>query len=237
MSRLLQEVQTGADARLIFIGDIHGCYDELVELLDLVAPASRDVVISVGDVVTKGPAAARCLDLWRDRGYLAVQGNNEQKLLEHARPLLRFFVRESRDVLRRTDLLRYIASWPLVLDFPAAGVTAVHGGFLPRMRVTAEDIEREQETVVQLRWIRKNKGDWKPVPKEKRRKVDVLWSDMWRGERFVVYGHTPVREPKIDRFSLGLDTGCVYGGTLTAAIFAGGKWKLMGVRAKRKYAE
>ncbi|MGZ5474237.1 MAG: metallophosphoesterase, partial [Thermoanaerobaculia bacterium] len=126
--------------RLIFIGDIHGCYDELVELLDRLAPSDCDAVVSVGDIVTKGPAADRCLDLWRERGYLAVKGNNEVRLLSRARPLLRFFARDR--VMRRRDLLRFIESWPIAIDFPAVAITAVHGGFLPQMHVTAEEVDR-----------------------------------------------------------------------------------------------
>ncbi len=223
-----------AGARLIFIGDIHGCYDELTDLLARVAPSSKDIVVSVGDIVTKGPETTRCLDLWRDRGYLAVQGNNEVKLLDRAKPLLRFLARDP--VLHRGDLLRYIASWPHVLDFTNAGVTAVHGGFLPGMRIDAETVEREREVISELRWIRKKNGGWKPIPKDKKKKTDVLWSEKWNGERFVVYGHTPLREPKFDDHALGLDTGCVYGGKLTAAIFDGA-WSTMSVNAKRKYAE
>jgi predicted phosphodiesterase len=233
---LFRSVRTPPDARLIFIGDIHGCHDELRALLALVAPASRDVVVSVGDVVTKGPAVAKCLDLWRERGYLAVRGNNEIKLLESAHPLFRFFALENRDVLLRKDLLRYIASWPLVLDFPDANVTAVHGGFLPQMNVTEEDVAREQDVVPKLRWIRKKDGDWMYAGKEKKKKGDVLWSEKWKGDRFIVYGHTPVREPKFDKHALGLDTGCVYGGALTAAIFTRGEWTLQHVPAARSYA-
>lgn len=224
-------------ARLIVIGDIHGCYEELVELLGRVDPQGGDVVVSVGDVVQKGPAAARCLDLWRERRYLAVRGNNEIKLLANVRPVLRFFARENRDVLRRLDLLGYIASWPLVIDVPRPAIAVVHGGFLPHMRVSADDVEKGRDVVPELRWIRKKDGEWKPAPKEKRKKDDALWSEKWRGERFVVYGHTPVREPRFDRRALGLDTGCVYGGALTAAIFEGEDWTTVSVPAKRKYAE
>ncbi len=232
---LIRRVDAKPDARLIFVGDIHGCFEELHELLDRIEPAGNDLVISVGDIVTKGPDVARCLDLWRDRGYLAVQGNNEIKVLERARPLLRFFARD--EVLRRRDLHAYIRTWPLVIDFPNEQITAVHGGFLPQMNVTREDVEREREVIPELRWIRKQNGDWHPVPKEKKKKDDVLWAEKWRGDRFVLYGHTPVREPKRDKQALGLDTGCVYGGALTAAIYDGGEWRTMSVKAKRKYAD
>ncbi len=219
--------------RLIFVGDIHGCYEELVELLGRLEPSPRDTIVSVGDVVTKGPAADRCLDLWRERGFLAVKGNNEVKVLQRANPLLRFFARDR--VLRRGDLLRYIASWPVVLDFPSVAITAVHGGFLPHMCVTAAEVERAEDEIVELRWIRKKNGEWKAIPKDKRKNGDVLWSEKWKGERFVVYGHTPVREPKVDAHALGLDTGCVYGGSLTAAVFAEGEWRMESVKARRKY--
>jgi predicted phosphodiesterase len=220
--------------RLIFIGDIHGCYDELVEMLERLAPSSGDVVVSVGDVVRKGPAPDRCLDLWRERGFLAVQGNNEIKVLKRARPLLRLFSRDR--VARRGDLLRYIGSWPIVIDFPSVAVTAVHGGFLPQMHATAEDVERAKDVVVELRWIRKQDGGWTAIPKDQRTSSDVLWAEQWNGDRFVVYGHTPLREPKRDARALGLDTGCVYGGMLTAAVWAGGEWRIESVKARRKYA-
>jgi len=232
--QLMLRSQSKAGGRLIFVGDIHGCFDELRELLSRIAPAANDIVVSVGDVVTKGPAADRCLDLWHERGYLAVQGNNEIKLLARARPLLRLFAHEDGAVLHRRDLLQYIASWPLVIDFPQERVTAVHGGFLPQMQVTPEDIEREQDLIPQLRWIRKQDGQWRPVGKEKKRKDDVLWSEKWRGDRVVVYGHTPLREPKRDKLALGLDTGCVYGGSLTAAVFADGEWETVSVKSFRQ---
>lgn len=235
MTAFVHTVRTAPDARLIFVGDIHGCHEELRRLLDRVAPSQNDVVVSVGDVVTKGPAPAKCLELWRERGYLAVKGNNELKVLGSAHPIFRFFARENRDVLLRKDLLRYIESWPLVLDFPDAGVTAVHGGFLPQMRVTEEDVGREREIVPKLRWIRKKSGTWVHVPKEKKKKDDVLWSEKWKGERFVLYGHTPLREPKFDEHALGLDTGCVYGGALTAAVLTRGAWTIESVQAARAY--
>ena len=229
---MLRSIHPPAGARLIVVGDIHGCYDELVELLGRVAPTDDDVVVSAGDIVRKGPAAARCLDLWRERGYLAVRGNNELKLLRRAKPLLRYFLRDTPDVARRRDLLRYIRSWPLVLDFPDRNVAVVHGGFLPQMSVTAEDVEREKDVVPRLRWIRKANGTWTYVPKDEQQPGDVLWAEKWRGPRFVLYGHTPLRKPKFDRFALGLDTGCVYGGALTAAILADGEWSTVSVRAQ-----
>lgn len=230
-----RSVEVPAGARVIVVGDIHGCHDELVELLGRVAPRANDVVVSAGDVVSKGPAQAKCLELWRERGYLAVKGNNELKLLEQANPIRRFFSRD--EVLRRADLVLFIEAWPLVIDFPALQVAVVHGGFLPKMQVTPESVERERDVVPRLRWIRKKHGEWTYVPKNRKKEGDVLWPEKWKGDRFVLYGHTPLREPKRDRMALGLDTGCVYGGMLTAAILENGEWRTESVQAKRKYAD
>lgn len=234
---LKQTIDVSADARVIFIGDIHGCYDEVVELLGRVAPANDDVVISVGDVVTKGPSAARCLDLWRERGYLAVCGNNERKLLARAESLLRYVAIRDGDVLRRSDLRRYLQSWPLVIDIPSRRIAAVHGGFLPGTKVGGGDLERTRELLDHLRWIRKKDGAWIAVRKDRKKKTDVLWAERWDGDRFVLYGHTPLREPRRDPKALGLDTGCVYGGALTAAVHSpDGTWSLVSVKARRRYA-
>jgi hypothetical protein len=61
------------------------------------------------------------------------------------------------------------------------------------------------------------------------------WSELWNGPPFVVYGHTPRDEPARTKSSLGIDTGCVAGGKLTACIFPGRE--LLQVAAREKYFE
>jgi predicted phosphodiesterase len=226
--------------RIIVIGDIHGCFAELNDLLDRIDPTDDDLVISTGDIVRKGPDPVRCLELWRDRGYLAVLGNNEEKILELARrrKLLRrlFLGREDRAVLRRRDLLSWIRHWPIAIDIARRGVAVVHGGFFPGMPITARSIGRHAEDATRLRWIRKEAGEWVSVGKEQERDRDVLWSVAWKGPRTVVYGHTPLRRPRVDAHAVGLDTGCVYGGWLSAAIYDG-EWSFKRVRARKPYAD
>lgn len=194
--------------------------------------SADDVVVATGDLTRKGPAPDRCIELWRDRHFLTVLGNNDVKMIERSRrPLRRVFARHSdRVVLRRADLIDEIARWPLVLEFSDARVIVVHGGVMP-------DGSAPREAALELRYVRRDGNAWHIVPKGKQKSGDRFWSEVWEGDRVVVYGHTPRREPKIDRAAVGIDTGCVYGGKLTAAVFEKpGKWTLVDVRARRAYS-
>lgn len=226
-------------SRVIVIGDVHGCIGELAGLLERVGPNRDDLVICAGDLARKGPRPDLCLELVRDNGYLSVLGNNENKLLAYERRSLfaRLFLPSmDRRVLRRRDLLDFIRSWPLVIDIPAIGATIVHGGLFPGMRIDEPDVARLRGDLLRLRYLRRVGGKWIRVPKGEETTTDVLWSEVWDGDRTVLYGHTPVDEPRVDRRSIGLDTGCVYGGSLTAAIYERGEWRTEQVRAARAYA-
>jgi serine/threonine protein phosphatase 1 len=205
----------------LFIGDIHGCIDELRDLLDRARLDDHDVVISLGDLVRKGPDPAACARLIRERGGRALLGNNEDKFLRN--PIRRLF--------QDRELMRYIRTLPWQLDFPPLGVRAVHGGVLP-------DGRPDRRAALTLRWMRREQdGRW--VQSGQKRKGDeVFWSELWDGDRLVLYGHTPRKEPRIDRKAIGIDTGCVYGGRLTGVLFHGvGEWELLQVNARRKYAD
>ncbi|WP_448332383.1 metallophosphoesterase [Streptomyces sp. DSM 41534] len=66
--------------RTIIIGDIHGCFDELLELLDEVDIQPDDLLVSVGDLVDRGPAPGAVVRLFRERpNSVVVMGNHERK--------------------------------------------------------------------------------------------------------------------------------------------------------------
>jgi diadenosine tetraphosphatase ApaH/serine/threonine PP2A family protein phosphatase len=217
--------------RLIFVGDIHGCFDELRELLAQLAPTDADEVISVGDMVYKGPNPSACVALWRDLRYRAVRGNNEERLLRRSRNPLLWFRRSAED----RELLAEIARWPLAIAIPERGIGALHGGLLPGTQLTVEEVRRQRHTLPRLRWVRRGDDGWRYVPKGEKRSGDRLWAEAWDGDALLVYGHTPVTSPRRDRRALGIDTGCVYGGSLTAAIHREGDWTFAQVRARKAY--
>ncbi|MBV9495091.1 MAG: metallophosphoesterase [Acidobacteria bacterium] len=206
--------------KYFFIGDIHGCIDELRDLLDLANLNPTDQIVSLGDIVRKGPDPVACARLLRERKAKAVMGNNESRILRN--PFRRAF--------QDRELMRYIRKLPTELDFPEINVRAVHGGVLP-------DGRRNRRAALTLRWLRKGKRGWEQSG-QKKRDDEVFWSEVWDGERLVVYGHTPRKEPRIDHKAIGVDTGCVYGGKLTGVLFHGpGEWQLLQVSARRKYAD
>jgi hypothetical protein len=61
------------------------------------------------------------------------------------------------------------------------------------------------------------------------------WTDLWRGPPFVIYGHTPRSEVKRTKWTLGIDTSCVQGGSLTAVVLPG--FEIVQVRARKRYYE
>jgi serine/threonine protein phosphatase 1 len=64
---------------IIILGDIHGCKDELEDLLDIVQPSSRDMLVSVGDVIHKGPDSVGVIRRLRELKAVLVLGNHEEK--------------------------------------------------------------------------------------------------------------------------------------------------------------
>jgi predicted phosphodiesterase len=226
-------------SRLIFIGDIHGCIDELRELLQRVAPSRDDVVVALGDTVNKGPDPVAVVDLIVSHRFRALRGNKEEELIEHSRSAARRLVAldGERAMLKRPDLIDAIERWSLWLDFEEHGILAVHGGVLPLERVTAKALGKQSDTLPKLRYIRRERDSWSAVPKGRQRDGDPFWTDAWKGDRTVVYGHTPRREVKRTKRTIGLDTGCVYGGSLSAAVHdPDDGWTIVTVPARRRYA-
>lgn len=214
--------------RTIAVGDIHGCADEFEELLGKLALTKRDRLILLGDLINRGPDSGRVLELARKHAHRSLLGNHELRLLNYRRTgdptHLKKSDYETLKQLSANDW-DYIARMPLTFPVPEAGVVLVHGGFLPGKRW------RSQPARVVTR-IQVIDADGEP-----RKRADAPgcphWSDLWRGPPFVIYGHTPNPEPVRTKWSLGIDTGCVTGGMLTACILP--DRVLVQVRAKERY--
>jgi hypothetical protein len=206
--------------RTVIVGDVHGCADELEALLDKIAFTTGDRLVFVGDLIARGPRSLGVLDIARSTGALVVRGNHEQKLLDMLRvvgtatdPALKAPVakshREVFRVLRPTDWILLETS-KLWLDLPDHAARVIHAGLDP-------SIPWERQRPDALLRIRTVLGEG---PRGERH---VLWGTRYVGAPHIVFGHNAAPGLQLHPWATGLDTGCVYGGRLTAMVLARGQ--------------
>lgn len=220
------------------IGDIHGCLWELNALLRKI-PAGDDLIF-LGDYIDRGPESKAVVERVMQETHRSIylKGNHEQMLLDHFRTqqpdresvwlhpnnggletLLSYELNDDAQ-LENLPKTHRIFFEKLLPYHEAADFIAVHAGVnidIPDMREQDED---------DFLWIRKN---W------------IRREAFWRGKP-VFYGHTPAksilgpeREDEIiqGKRSTGIDTGCVYGGSLTAINPR--TQKIIQVKAAKRY--
>ena len=210
--------------RIIVYGDIHGCLDEFKQLRDDISPKKEDIEISVGDFLNKGPYSLKTLRYLNYHHILSVMGNNEAKIIK----LYHRYQKEGKkylSTLRNSDKktlleleqkdITYLESLPYFLKIDA--LTIVHGGVKNGMKLSEKMSNREKKLLTQLRFYNKKH---EPIPYDDFENRELFWSEEYDGkEGFIVFGHHPFKEVKIEENAIGIDTGCVYGGTLTAISF------------------
>lgn len=214
--------------RLIVIGDVHGCIRELEKLIKKIKPKKKDEILFLGDLVNRGPDSKAVVRLARDIKARSLIGNHELRLL-------RYYHDKNASAMKDYDLRtmdslgakewNYIASMILWLEWPKEKKVFVHGGFLPD-----QSWKKQLASVVtQIKNVTRN-GHYSIEGSEPGSR---FWADLWGKNPFVIYGHTPRSEVYITKYSMGLDTGCVWGGRLTAYIFP--ENKIVQVAAEKKY--
>ena len=232
------------------IGDIHGCFDELVELLEAlsyeismqadggphVEPPHGRRVVFVGDFVDRGPKVVEVLRLvmaMHAAGTaICVPGNHDVKLvralrgknvqathglpeslaqLEHESPTFKERVAEFLDGLTSH----------YVLD--DGKLVVAHAGMKAELQGRASGRVRQ----FALYGETTGENDEFGLP------VRLNWAETYRGTAMVVYGHTAVSEPSWVNRTVNIDTGCVFGGKLTALRYP--EKEFVSVPAQRTY--
>ncbi|BDP43230.1 polynucleotide kinase-phosphatase [Deinococcus aetherius] len=229
-----------------FIGDVHGCLPELRELLErlgyrldgeTVTPPPGRTAVFVGDLVDRGPDSAGVLRLVmgmvESGAALCVPGNHDDKLgralggkavkaqhgldvtlaqLDAAGPEFRARVRTFLD-----GLVSH-----LVLD--GGRVVVAHAGLPERYQGRASGRVRSFALY----------GDVDGSTDELGLPVRRDWAQEYRGSAYVVYGHTPALQPRWVNRTLNIDTGCAFGGSLTALRYP--EMETVSVAAHAQYA-
>lgn len=218
------------------IGDLHGCFDETVELMQKlgyridrepgatgvrfrVTPPEGRRAIFLGDLVDRGPNTPDCLrlvmDMVEDGKAFCVPGNHEEKLLKKLRgrdvkpthglaETLAQLEKEPPEFLERiaafidSRISHYVLDGGKLVVAHAGMKESMQGRGSSRVRSFALYGETTGETDdygLPVRWD---------------------WAAEYRGKAMVVYGHTPVLEAEWLNNTICIDTGCVFGGQLTA---------------------
>jgi serine/threonine protein phosphatase 1 len=215
--------RTTARVPTVAIGDVHGCgaeLERLVEVIDRWFAGAR--MVFVGDLFTKGPEPGRVVRAIMDRraqGHRVdlVCGNHDLRLLGAVVRLqsgasVDMLPRSERvaiELLQRAGLMRE-ATWILTeacdqveVRHPRGAWTVMHGGIDPKL-----GLERTPDHVKVHQKALEGEPNW--------------WEEYDGGDGLIVVGHRPIVEPIVLRTKDGkpyfanIDTGCAYGGQLTA---------------------
>ena len=203
--------------RTLVIGDIHGCRQELLELLDLVdVDLSSDRLIFLGDYVDRGPDSRGVIEvifsLRRQSGeIITLKGNHEEVLLNYLGGRDRNFYLA---IGGRETLASYGCSEPFDYDC-TLNIPDTHQQFLYNLLPYWED-EKYIYVHAGLRpavHLTQQSPDW------------LYWAagGNFATQRYdfgkrVIFGHAVVEKPLVEREKIGIDTGCVYGGSLCCLI-------------------
>jgi len=244
--------------RVIIIGDVHGCVEELDELLSKVqCDRNRDRIVFVGDLVDRGPDPVGVVRRARELGAECVLGNHEEKHIRWHRWEHRVATGEAEknpmqafpeDKLRlqaalTDDEWTWLERLPLFIRLDARWAV-IHGGCIPNV-----SLERQGKNIVRVRYVDLATRKFKPTRPGEIIDGTRYWSELWLGPENLVYGHAvhDLEKPRHDfkrdlsvkgsvpAECYGIDTGCCFGGRLTACILEEGIGRFVSVPAKRRY--
>lgn len=233
--------------RKIFVGDIQGCREELERLLEVLKfDPSTDALEPVGDFVNRGPDSLGALRLLKSLNAGGVLGNHDLHLLAARRGERTLKPTDTlTQVLEAPDcdeLLAWLREKPFIKAWP--GILLVHAGLSPAWKdpvaeLSGLDPEAPHPNIdvaTRIRWC--NEEGKMPVPEADPPRVPGYrpWHEILAGrfEETIVFGHW-ARPGLLKRPGFrGLDSGCVWGGRLTAWI--SGDDSFVSVPAARQYS-
>ena len=249
--------------RKIVIGDVHGCLDELQQLVEILKIQEEDEVVFVGDLLDKGPDS---LGVWRfvqdaknfnQAKLIFVWGNHEDKHYRYLKNPSNFnqvsadllvqqnFTQQDKDLFDAFVMYHYDPRFHLFV---------IHGGLLPNIKsISFFMYEKATEYYkgdlsnkklrpfilnTKLRYLSKDHLHFVSLGQEK--VGDPFWAEIYDGcMGKIVFGHEAFLEPQEFSHAIGVDTGCVYGNKLTAAVFEGDSKipKYISVNSKQQYSQ
>jgi protein phosphatase len=233
------------------IGDIHGCYDELCESLGRLSyqievtgdgpkaiPPNGRKAVFVGDLVDRGPKIPEVLKLVMNMEDAAtaycVPGNHDMKLMRKLKGRDLQLTHGLADSINQLDqepaefkqsVIKFLDDLVSHYVFDDGKLVVAHAGMKEEMQGRGSGKVRDFALY----------GETTGETDEYGLPVRYHWAGEYRGKAMVVYGHTPVAEPEWLNRTINIDTGCVFGGKLTALRYP--ERELVSVPAQRTYYE
>ena len=238
------------------VGDVHGCLPDLLELLaklgyglqqatdsdgrpvwDVTPPDNRRLIF-VGDLVDRGPDTPGVLRLVRraikEGKAFCVRGNHDEKLhrklagrdVNISSGLADSLEQIAREPAAFADEMRdFLDSLPLHLVFDGGQLVVAHAGL-------KQDLHgRDSDRVRAFSLYGDTTGEYDQFGLP----IRLNWAADYHGPATVVYGHVPTYQPPWVNKTLCIDTGCVFGGWLTAVRYP--ELETVSVRAHGKFAD
>lgn len=227
--------------KIAIIGDVHGCITELTELVAQLRDERIDTIYHLGDLVDRGSDSGAVVELIMRQQISGILGNHESKLLELLKKSSPSEIksedkrRSAESLAQVPGALEYLGQLPRihVIDGVCSEpVVLVHGGLWPGLPLWKQPFSVLMAQLIDpaqpgpVAWLTDEKARGQGL---------VPWWDVWDGPETVVFGHTVFREPQMIGRTIGIDTGCVFGGALTALILPDRRF--VQVAAKVRYAE
>lgn len=233
------------DNRFDIIGDVHGCIDELRELLrllgyetinpDLMKHPEGRIAVFVGDLVNRGPDTPGVLrlimNMMSSYSAFSVLGNHDNELLsylkkesEKTKALDASLAQLAQEPEHFTkQVVDFLESLPTQISLDEGKLIIAHAGMKESLQGKNTPEAREFALT----------GELSGEVDEHGKPVRANWAADYHGTAYVVYGHSPLREPKWIHRTIDIDTGCVYGKKLTALRYPA--MALISVKAARVY--
>jgi serine/threonine protein phosphatase 1 len=207
-------------SRTFVIGDIHGCYDELIQLTAQIGLKEADMLISVGDIIDRGGKSKEVYHYFRNRpNSIVLAGNHERK---HLNGVLSY----AQDIAK----LQFGDEYPAFLEWCAsigyyhetADAIIVHAAFEHDCALAEQREDVLCGSTAGDRYLEKKYG------------TSAEWVNQYKGVKPVIYGHHVTGDvPEVRNNTFGIDTGACHGGYLTAIELPG--FIVHQVKAARDY--
>ena len=244
------------------IGDLHGCCDELEQLLQQLGYQPQTVTkptdsfwnfpvythpegrraLFLGDLVDRGPRILDTVKLVHNmvtlESAVCIMGNHENKLLRllNGRKVNMSYgleqtvteieaIEENRRDQDKAEIRSFLNSLISHYVLDEGKLVVAHAGLREELQGRGSGYVRDFALY----------GETTGETDEFGHRVRYNWATDYRGKATVVYGHTPVMEPAWLNNTIDIDTGCVYGGRLTALRYP--EKELVSVKALKVYRE